>query len=222
MILRDYPDRDALVMGLADALAADLRMALAAGPATLALPGGTTPGPVMDLLSAVRLDWDRVTVLPGDERWVGPDHPRSNAGLIRRHLLTGAGAAARFCPLWRAGQSPEAALPALTAAVAPHLPVTVLLLGMGADMHTASLFPGAEGLGAALAPDAPPLAVIRAAAAGEPRVTLTAPAIRAALHVHLMITGPEKRAALDRALSLSPADAPVAIALPGAVVHWAP
>ena len=109
------------------------------------MPGGTTPGPVFDMLSAVDLDWARVTVLPNDERWVDEDDPRSNARLVRGRLLQGRAAAATFVSLHRAGETPEEAAPAVAEAVAPHLPLSVLLAGMGDDMHTASLFPAATG-----------------------------------------------------------------------------
>ena len=101
------------------------------------------------------------------------------------------------------------------------MPIAVLLLGMGEDMHTASLFPGADNLAAALADDAPPLMAMRADAAGEPRITLTAPVLRAALATHIVITCAAKRAAIERAAQLSPLAAPVACVLGQAVVHWA-
>ena len=87
-----------------------------------------------------------IDVLLTDERWVPEDSPRSNARLVRERLLTGAAAAARFLPFIGDTATPEESLPALEAALAPHLPISVLLLGMGADMHTASLFPGADRL----------------------------------------------------------------------------
>jgi 6-phosphogluconolactonase len=192
-------------------------------PASFCVPGGTTPGPVFDLLSAVRLDWDRVTVFPNDERWVPADSERSNAKLIREHLLVEHAAAATFLPLAEADAAvtPEEALPGLSERLAPHLPISVLLLGMGADMHTASLFPGAEGLDEALAPDAPVLVPIRAAAAGEPRVTLSARVLAGALRTHILITGAEKRAALEAARDLTTEEAPVRAVLGNATVHWA-
>jgi 6-phosphogluconolactonase len=92
---------------------------------------------------------------------------------------------------------------------------------MGADLHTASLFAGADRLAEALSPDAPPLLAMRAPAAGEPRITLTAPVLCAAKQVHILITGPEKRANLDRVASLPLALAPVGVVLKQATVHWA-
>jgi 6-phosphogluconolactonase len=88
-------------------------------------------------------------------------------------------------------------------------------------MHTASLFPGADKLAQAMAPDAPPLMALRAEAAGEPRITLTLPVLRAALRVHVLITGAEKRAALEHARKLPPEQAPIAAMLDHAQVHWA-
>ena len=128
-------------------------------------------------------------------------------------------AAATLLPLWREGLTPEEGAPALSEALAAHLPVDVALVGMGADMHTASLFPGAEGLAAALDSSAPPVLPIQTAA--EPRVTLTVPALCSATEAFLMITGPEKRAALDRAAALPVEEAPVRAVLKGLMVHYA-
>ncbi|RDC73449.1 6-phosphogluconolactonase [Rhodovulum sp. 12E13] len=223
MSLIEYPDSDLMMMDLADRLSSELKSALMTHDhVTFAVPGGTTPGPLFDTLSSLRLDWDRVTVMPTDERWVGPAHERSNARLIRERLLTGPAAAARFRPLYVDGVTPEQALAGLNAAVAPMMPINVLLLGMGADMHTASLFPGAPGLDAALDATAPPLAVTRPAGQPEARVTLTAPALWGALSTHVVVTGDDKRAALERASKLPVQEAPVHAVLTNATVHWAP
>jgi 6-phosphogluconolactonase len=222
MEFRSYPDRDLLMFGLADRIAGQLADFLRReGRATLALPGGETPGPAFDVLSGLDLDWANVTILPTDERWVPEDSPRSNAGLLRRRLLVNRAAAARLVALHTPGATPEAALPALTRAVHPLLPISVLVLGMGDDMHTASLFPGADRLAEALAGDAPPLMALRAPGAPEPRVTLTAPVLRGALNTHLLIIGADKRAALERAQTLPPDQAPVRAVLSNATVHWA-
>ena len=87
----EYPDREAMMMTLADTIASDLNAALTThDTVSCAVPGGTTPGPLFDTLSAVTLDWDRVTVLLTDERWVPETDPRSNAAQVRARLLTGA------------------------------------------------------------------------------------------------------------------------------------
>ena len=208
--------------GLAQTIADELREGLVSGPVTLSVPGGTTPGPVFDVLAATDLDWDRVSVVLNDERWVDETSPRSNTALLRARLLQGRAASAHLVPLYLAGvANPDDALEALQTGLRPHLPLTVCLLGMGADMHTASLFPGADRLAQALSADAPLVLPMRAEAAGEPRITLTAPVLAASHHIHILITGVEKRVALDRALSLPPELAPVRAVLDAATVHWA-
>ena len=222
MRLIAYPDRAQLYHGLAKVLAEELGAAITArGHASLSVPGGTTPGPVFDILSQMPLDWSKVAVFLNDERWVGEDSPRSNTGLLRARLLCGPAAKAKLVPLYAAAAQPEDQLAALAEGLAPHLPISVLLLGMGADMHTASLFPGADLLTQALAADAPPLMALRAEAAGEPRVTLTAPVLQAAEAIHILITGAEKRAAIERARNLPPELAPIRAVLDNATVHWA-
>ena len=95
MSLEAYPDREILAMDVADKLASELRVALDhSDVVALAVAGGTTPGPVFDVLSAVDLDWSRVRVMPTDERWVAPDSERSNEKLIRERLLVGRAAQA--------------------------------------------------------------------------------------------------------------------------------
>ncbi|PPB80081.1 6-phosphogluconolactonase [Albidovulum inexpectatum] len=222
MNLHEYPDRELMMMALADRIAAQLGDALRGKDrVTLCVPGGTTPGPVFDTLSDVALDWDRVTVFLSDERWVPEDHERSNARLVRERLLRNRAAAATFLSLYADAPQPEDVIDDLARAIEPHLPIDVLLLGMGADMHTASLFPGADRLADALADDAPILVPMRAPGAPEPRVTLSAPVLAGAMHTHIVITGQDKREALERARNLPPEEAPVAVVLPEAEIHWA-
>lgn len=217
-----YPDREMQTLMLADRLANALAQHLRTNDrAVLCVPGGSTPAPVFDALAASALDWGRVTVVAGDERWVPGDHRRSNGRLIRRHLLQGPAQAAHYLDLYTGAARPEDAAPDLAARLAGLLPVTVALLGMGADMHTASLFPGADGLAQALAPDAAPVMAMRPPGADEPRITLTAPVLGGALWRHLLITGDDKRAALDRAAGLTPREAPIRAFFDDLTVHWA-
>lgn len=218
----EYADADLMMMDVANTLAGDLKTILLGNDhASFVVPGGTTPGPIFDTLSAVHLDWERVHVMLSDERWVPEDSPRSNTRLIKDRLLVGPAAAATYVPLYKPADTPEEALDALAADLAPEFPISVLLLGMGADMHTASLFPGADKLAKALAPDAPPLMPMRAPGAPEPRITLTAPYLAGALNTHIVIKGVDKRAAFEEALHLPAEQAPVAAVLRNAQIHWA-
>lgn len=221
MKIEEYPDRDLMAFHLADKLASELESYLSHNDTVLlAVPGGTTPGPIFDVLSGVRLEWDRVHIVLTDERWVPEDHPRSNTALIRKRLLTGHAAAAQYLPLYADGP-PEREVPRLSEMLEPHLPISVLVLGMGADMHTASLFPNADGLSAALAADAPVLNIIEPAGEPEKRVSLAARVLDDAMSKHLVITGAEKREALERASDMRTEDAPVRAVLSDITVHWA-
>ncbi|WP_170325095.1 6-phosphogluconolactonase [Ruegeria arenilitoris] len=222
MKLQEYADRDMLAIDVANELAGELESALLHHDVvSMAVPGGTTPGPVFDVLCAANLEWDRVRVLPTDERCVPGDHERSNERLIRERLLTNRAAAAQYIPLYVPGEEPEDVLPELESLITPIRPLSVVVLGMGEDMHTASLFPGMDGLEAALDSHARPLAVARTDVQPEPRITLTAPVLDGALSKHLIIFGAAKRDALEQAMSLPPEEAPIAAVLGGMTVHWA-
>ena len=220
--LQTYPDREMLAMDLANKLAGDLRTQLQhEDRVVLAVPGGTSPGPIFDDLCAADLDWSRVDVMLTDERWVPEDSPRSNTRLIRERLLVDRAAAARMLPLYAPAHEPEEVLAEIEAQISGELPLAVVLLGMGADMHTASIFPGADKLDAALASDAPILLPMRAPGASEPRITLSARVLNDAIRKHVLIFGDEKRDALNNARGKSPKDAPINAVLSGAQVHWA-
>lgn len=210
--------------GLADALATCLRAACdARGRASLAVAGGSTPGPVFDRLAQADLDWDRVSVLPSDERCVPPDDPDANARLISERLLTGRARAAHLVRLYRAGQTPEAAADTVLPAVTALLPLDAVLLGMGTDGHIASLFPGARGLNRALAPDSPALVPIYRADGGYPRITLSMSALTGAGCLHLALRGAEKRDTFEQARHPGRLeDMPVRGVLDRALIHWAP
>ncbi|WP_370244895.1 6-phosphogluconolactonase [Salipiger sp.] len=219
---KEYPDREMLAMDLANQIAGELRAALShQGRAALAVPGGTSPGPVFDALCAADLDWARVDVMLTDERWVPESSERSNTRLLRERLLTNRASAARLLPLYAEADTPEERLAGLADDIAPALPLAVVLLGMGADMHTASIFPEADKLEEALSNDAPILLPLRAPGAPEPRITLSAHVLDGALKKHIVIYGAEKREVLEKARGLAPLEAPINAVLDEAVVHWA-
>jgi 6-phosphogluconolactonase len=221
MKFTEYPDSEMMMIDLANVLAGELKNALLTHDrASFAVPGGTTPGPIFDALCAVDLEWDRIDVMLTDERWVPETSDRSNTQLLRKRLLIEKAAAAHYIPLYAPTETPEEGIPALADALAPCLPISVMLLGMGADMHTASIFPGADKLQEALTTNAT-LVPMRAPGAPEPRVTLSAAVLNGAMSRHIVIIGEEKRAALEKATTMLPEEAPVSAVLQGAIVHWA-
>jgi 6-phosphogluconolactonase len=90
---------------------------------------------------------------------------------------------------------------------------------MGADMHTASIFPNSPDLSEALSTTAP-LVAVQPPDGLEPRLSLSMSALKGAMSCHIVIVGPDKRAALDKALHLPPEQAPIAALLTNAIVHW--
>ena len=201
----DFASPTALAQGLAQSVADDLRAALQArNLASLALSGGNTPKAFMQALAQQPLDWARVVVTLVDERWVPENHARSNARLLQESLLHGPPSAARFLSLYRATAEPEDALDELERDLATSLPwpLDVAVLGMGEDGHTASFFPGGDRLAQALDPSGDArILPMRAPGAGEPRITLTLPALLQARRLYLHVEGAAKRHVLDQAVS---------------------
>lgn len=219
MNLLTYLDRDLMFVDLASKLAGELETALGhSDRVSIAVPGGTTPGPVFDELCAADIDWSRVDVLLTDERQVPPDHARSNERLLRERLLVSRAAAAHFVRLVPEGKDTSEQIARLTGL----LPIDVMLLGMGADMHTASLFPGSPDLPAALDRHAPPLMAVAASGELEPRITLTGHVLAGAISTHVLIAGEDKKTALEKAGHANTLEAPIGLVLGKADIHWAP
>ena len=169
------------------------------GRASLALSGGRGPELFLRELEKSPLDWARVTVTLVDERWVPVEHEQSNAALILR-CMPGALQRASWVPLYR-GEGLEADADTAHRVFETLLPVDVLVLGMGADGHTASLFPQMPGLAHYLSAECEPLCVpVPAEVERLARLSMTARMILTARHKLLVITGEDKRRTLNRAL----------------------
>lgn len=167
--------------------------AIRAGARSLVLAGGSTPARAYQLLAEKPVEWGRVAVLFGDERCVPPEHPESNYLMARRSLLDRVSPATVHRMPGELGAETAAEL--YEPVVRALSPLDLVLLGMGPDGHTASLFPGhpmlaAEGLvvGVHDAPKPPP-----------DRVSLTLGALRAARRVVFVVTGTDKAAAFAAA-----------------------
>jgi 6-phosphogluconolactonase len=150
-IARDFDNPQQLAEALAANVAEHLRTAVAAnGVATLVVSGGRSPVAFFQALAEQPLDWSKVVVSLADERWVPVEHADSNAGLLQRFLLQGPAAEARFIGLYNVAQSLEEAALVADQTLAELPPIDVLILGMGDDGHTASLFPKSPNLSEAL------------------------------------------------------------------------
>jgi 6-phosphogluconolactonase len=224
--LNEYSDRQVQANALSTIVANELRAQIElTRQATLCVAGGTTPVAFFEALAAEQLQWSRVNVLPTDERQVPESDELSNARLIRSHLLVNEAAPAQFVSLNPESASADQANALPIQSIDAVLPITTLVLGMGEDMHTASLFPGADQLEAALATTAPTLLAITAPGVTPARLTLTAPVLTASRHVHLLITGRKKLQALQTAMNDGPELLAPIRAILNAVdvsVHYAP
>lgn len=167
----------------------------------LVVSGGSTPVPFFKALADKPLAWSRIDITLADERWVDEKSSDSNARLVRENLLQGDAAAARFVPLTAEASTPEEGVAAVAEQTASlSWPASVVILGMGGDGHTASLFPDSQELGLALSTDEP-LVAVRTPSQPQPRITFSASRLHQA-HRHILhITGDDKRAVLANALN---------------------
>ena len=204
---KEFKDSATLVVALAAQVADLLRLGIKErGRASLVVSGGSTPVPFFAALSERELDWEEVTVTLADERWVDTSDAASNEHLVRLHLLQNRAALARFVGLktgaLTAAQGEKECADGLAEVPSPF---DALILGMGNDGHTASLFPEAARLKSALALDSGQLCMaITPPSAPHERMTLTLPALLQSRRIILHLVGPDKRAVYEKALTEGP------------------
>ena len=206
---------------LAEAVTIRLRAALAErGSALIAVPGGTTPARFLAALGERDLAWDKVTLLPTDERFVGLDDPASNERMIRASFAPLQQGKARFLSFHGHGGDIAAAALGISDELGTLPPIDILVSGMGADGHIASLFPGE----AAAAVTASDIHALAAHPAGLPaRISLSPARLNGVGWAALLIAGAEKAQTLTTAQAL-PGAYPVGLLLgraQGLDVYWA-
>lgn len=200
-----FNNANALTVALAEDVVGALSAAIAArGHASLVVSGGRTPLALFNRLAQSELDWQHVTIVLADERWVASDAPNSNERLVQEALLRDKAAAAQFIGL-------KSAEPSAAAGAAPvwhtlqqtlMLPFDWVLLGMGDDGHTASLFPDSPLLAQALDRScAPGCIAMQAPDAPHERLSLNLAALLAARRIALHIQGPGKWTVYQSALA---------------------
>jgi 6-phosphogluconolactonase len=199
----DFDSEDEFVNAVVGDVSFIIESALdARGQALIALPGGSTPVAILQKLAQAPIKWKHVTVIPTDDRLVPVDNPLSNVAMLAKIFLP---KGARVLPLTSEAADYKLAGSAANARLSDlHWPPDLVWLGMGADGHTASIFPGpdyAEAFEAkndiraiGVAPDPlPPEAPVN-------RVSLTAGAICSARTTMVVISGAEKREVLETAI----------------------
>jgi len=217
---------------LAEAVAGDAQFVIesaldARGDAVAVLPGGKTPQPALDLLKKAKLKWRDVTILPSDDRLVAVDSPLSNVRMLAERFLP---LGARVVPLTGGDLDAKAAGRAADARLQDlHWPPDLVWLGVGADGHTASIFPGPD-LETALTAPHRAVGVVPDPMPKEgavARVTLTKAAILSARAILISVTGEDKKAMLEQALeegasSRFPIGRVLADCTQAIDIHWCP
>lgn len=173
--------------------------ALARLPACFALAGGSTPAPIyrqLDAMLATR-DSGKITLVATDERWVDDSDAQSNEGLFKQCMPLSYGKQWQLVSLKNDASTPEAATEAISERLQQQLPqrLNAVLLGMGADGHIASLFPGAP----TQHDDQPCLAAVHPQT-GQSRMSLSLPRLLETEKIWLIISGAEKRQVLEHAI----------------------
>lgn len=217
MTLQTFPDKSSWAEACATRLTEALAAGIAdAGKAVFAGAGGSTPSPIYGRLAGADLDWSRVVVTLVDERYVPETSPDSNAALIKRTLLSGRAARARFLPLYSPAVTVDRAAALAARALAQEGGrLDAVLLGMGEDGHICSMFPHSPTLKSLLTPQGRPTVLgvppgRGGLAPAQERLSLNLPYLIAARRVVLALSGAAKRQVFEREAAGDPAVQPVA------------
>ena len=196
-----FADGPALVAGATEFIVSEAAAAIAArGAFSVALSGGNTPKPVYEALAGKALDWRRVHIFFGDERCVPPDDPRSNYHMAKAALIDRVAIPPGNIHRMRGEDDPNAAALAyaedVKAALQPDGRFDLVLLGLGDDGHTASLFPGL----AAVSETERRVVACYVESVAMWRLTLTPPSINGARRVAFLVSGADKANMIHRVL----------------------
>lgn len=198
--IHQLTDRRGLDVALASAVSERLQAAIASrGRAYLVVSGGSTPANLFTLLARTTIDWDRVVVLLADERWVADDDKDRNERLVRETLLTQNASDAEFVSLIPVSGEHHDDIASVLATLASLPEFDVVLLGMGEDAHTASLFPCAAELEVGMTTREDAL-ITRPLSAPYTRVSLSKNRLLNTRHGMLHIVGEKKKSVLESAL----------------------
>jgi len=192
-----------LAESLADFIANKLKTSIdSTGKASLVLSGGSTPKPLFEALRTKSISWENVTVTLADERWVPESDSDSNAAFIKNTLLQDNAASAKFVSLYKDGASPHEGVASIHEQLqAVAQPFSVVVLGMGGDGHTASLFPDAPGTEEAMRETESLVSIVEPETVPQARITLTLAALMNTDCQLLHITGADKRKLVDEVLA---------------------
>ena len=173
------------------------------GKASIAVSGGSTPKGLFKILSKSELDWSKVTITLADERWVNIDSDASNTRLVHENLLQNNAANAKFFHLKQGEElTPDTLADLNIAAKSSLLPLDVLILGMGEDGHTASLFPCSDEIAAGLAIDnEAALLAVQPKTAPHQRISFTFASLITSKNTFLHLCGEGKQTVLAQALA---------------------
>lgn len=172
------------------------------GKASLLVSGGSTPKPLFEMLRESDIEWEKVSIGLCDERWVPSLHADSNEKLVKEHLLQDNASKATFIGMYQEGLSTQEAQASCSEKMREKLyPFDVVILGMGGDGHTASLFPKNSKLQQAYDKDNNTLCIaIEPDHAPHMRMSLTRAAILSAKHLYLHFEGAAKLDVYEKAL----------------------